>query len=335
MKRINRVICLIACLMLGKVAVYGIKTDFAKGADVSWVSQMESEGVKFYNQAGEEKECMELLRDDCGVNSIRLRVWVNPKDGWNGTDDVVAKGKRAQALGMRTMIDFHFSDTWADPGHQEMPEAWKNLNFEDLKKALAAHVESTLVALKEAGVEPEWVQIGNETTPGMMLPIGSVDNPRQLTELNNAGYDAAKKVFPSVKAIVHLDNGYDQSIYDRMFGILEENGGQYDMIGMSLYPYWAAKNGETDGWEGIADKCIANINYLRERYSRPVMICEIGMPYNEGADCKALIAKMMKADVEGIFYWEPEAPAGYNGGYTLGCFDDGKPTEAFDAFKKN
>lgn len=311
------------------------ETGFARGADVSWLTQMEAEGRKFYTPGKDrqEKECMELLRDYCGVNSIRLRVWVNPKDGWNNIDDVVIKARRAEKLGLRTMIDFHFSDTWADPGHQEMPEAWKSLSFDELKSALANHVAETLIALQKAGVAPEWVQIGNETTPGMMLPVGSVENPVQLTQLNNAGYDAVKSILPEAKVIVHLDGGNNQWAYDRMFDILESNGGKYDMIGMSLYPYWAEQQGETGGWEKVSDDCIANINHLKRKYSKPVMICEIGMPYDQGEICKQLIAKMMNTEVEGIFYWEPQAPNGYNNGYTLGCFDNDAPTVALDAFK--
>lgn len=313
-----------------------VKEGFAKGADVSWITQMEAEGLKFYTPGADrrEKECMELLRDDCGVNSIRLRVWVNPKDGWNGIKDVVAKARRAHALGMRLMIDFHFSDTWADPGHQVMPEAWQNLSFDEQKAALASHVKETLNALKAEGISPEWVQIGNETTPGMMLPVGSVDNPEQLTALNNAGYDAVKEVCPEAIAIVHLDGGNDQWRYDRMFDLLEKHGGKYDMIGMSVYPYWAEQAGETGGWQKVADDCVANIKHLKEKYGKPVMICEIGMPYDQGETCRELISRMMQTDVEGVFYWEPEAPAGYNGGYTLGCFDNGAPTVALDAFKQ-
>ncbi len=308
---------------------------FARGADVSWITQMEAEGLKFYTPGDNrrEMECMELLRDYCGVNSIRLRVWVNPKDRWNSIEDVVDKAKRAEALGLRTMIDFHFSDTWADPGHQVMPEAWNGLSFDALTDAVGNHVTETLNALKQAGVTPEWVQIGNETTPGMMLPIGSVDNPVQLTQLNNAGYDAVKAVFPEALVIVHLDSGNDRAIYDRMFDILEKNGGRYDMIGMSLYPYWAEQNGVKGGWEKVADDCIANINHLKQKYGKPVMICEIGMAYDQGELCRQLISKMMNTDVEGIFYWEPEAPNGYNGGYNLGCFDNDAPTVALDAFK--
>lgn len=312
------------------------ETGFARGADVSWLTQMESEGLRFYTPAPErhEMELMALLRDYCGVNSIRLRVWVNPADGWNSTDDVVAKARRAEALGLRTMIDFHFSDTWADPGNQKMPEAWKGLSFDGLKASVANHVDGVLKALKNAGVTPEWVQIGNETTPGMMLPAGSVDNPAQLTALNNAGYDAVKAVFPEAKVIVHLDAGNDRWRYDRMFGLLEANGGKYDMIGMSLYPYWAEEQGQPGGWKKIVDDCVANISYLKERYGRPVMICEIGMPHDKTELCRDLIARMMTTPVEGIFYWEPEAPAGYNGGYGMGCFENGSPTVALDPFRK-
>jgi arabinogalactan endo-1,4-beta-galactosidase len=309
---------------------------FACGADVSWLTQMESEGRKFYTPDSnrQEMECMQLLRDYCGVNSIRLRVWVNPVDGWNSIDDVVLKARRATRLGLRTMIDFHLSDTWADPGHQELPVAWQGLSFDDLKRAVSHHINETLTALQAAGVKPEWVQIGNETTSGMLLPIGSVDNPVQLTQLNNAGYDAVKAVFPETKVIVHLDGGNNQWAYDRMFELLESHGGKYDMIGMSLYPYWAEQQAESGGWQKVADDCIANIAHLRRKYNKPVMICEIGMPYNQAELCNKLITKMMGADVEGVFYWEPEAPNGYNGGYGLGCFNNDAPTVALDAFKK-
>lgn len=311
------------------------ETGFARGADVSWLTQMESEGRKFYtpDENRQEMECMQLLRDYCGVNSIRLRVWVNPADGWNNLDDVVLKAMRAEKLGLRTMIDFHFSDTWADPGHQEMPEAWKELSFDELTKAVASHVTDVLSALKNVNVTPEWVQIGNETTPGMMLPAGDVDaNPAQLTLLNNSGYDAVKAIFPEALVIVHLDGGHDQWRYDRMFDALENNGGKYDMIGMSVYPYWAEENGDEGGWHKIADDTIANISHLKEKYGKPVMICEIGMPYNQPEACSELISMMMATPVEGIFYWEPEAPNGYNDGYNLGCFDNDAPTSALSPF---
>lgn len=310
-------------------------TGMALGADVSWLTEMEAMGNKFYTPAPDsrEMECMTLLRDYCGVNSIRLRVWVNPVQGWNSIDDVVVKARRAEQLGLRTMINFHFSDTWADPGNQKMPKAWEGLPLDKLCEAVAAHVTQTLTALRTAGVTPEWVQIGNETPPGMMLPMGSVSKPAQLAALNNAGYDAAKAVFPNIKVIVHLDSGHKQSIYDRMFDALRSAGGKYDMIGMSVYPYWAEQQGVTGGWRQVAKDCIANINHLKSKYSKPVMICEIGMPYDQPEACRELLTTMLAAPVEGVFYWEPQSPPGYNGGYSLGCFDNNSPTSALDAFK--
>ena len=142
-----------------------------------------------------------------------------------------------------------------------------------------------------------------------------------------------KAICPDAKVIVHLDAGNDQWVYNRMFDILQANGGKYDMIGMSLYPYWAEQEGKTGGWLKVADDCIANIKHVKQKYNKPVMICEIGMPYDQAEACKQLIAKMMQADVEGIFYWEPQAPNGYNDGYNLGCFDNNAPTIALDAFK--
>ena len=116
---------------------------FAKGADVSWLTEMEKDGVKFYNQNGKATECMKLLREE-GTNSIRLRVWVNPEGGWCGKDDVIAKAWRAQQLGFRLMIDFHYSDTWADPGNQKVPAAWQGYTAEQMKQAVADHTKDVL-----------------------------------------------------------------------------------------------------------------------------------------------------------------------------------------------
>ena len=100
-----------------------VDAGFAKGADISWVTQMEADGQKFYNASGKEMECTALMKE-LGFNAVRLRVWVDPDGGWCGKDDVLEKARRAQALGMRIMIDFHYSDSWADPSKQVTPSAW-------------------------------------------------------------------------------------------------------------------------------------------------------------------------------------------------------------------
>ncbi len=301
---------------------------FAKGADVSWLTQMEAEGVTFKNAQGTETECMQLLRDDCGVNAIRLRVWVNPSDGWNNVDDVVVKARRADALGLRVMIDFHFSDTWADPAAQAIPVAWENYSLDEACTAVSQHVTEMLSKLKIYNVEPEWVQIGNESRTGMMWPLGKIDNDANYAKLNNAGYDAVKAIFPNCQVIIHLDSGDNLGLYTRVFNYMNSNGGEYDVIGMSLYP-------EVGMAQTAANTCLQNINTLYEKYGKPVMICEIGMNYDAAEECRDCIRTLMAGSehLTGIFYWEPEAPAGYNGGYNKGCFDNSQPTVALDGFK--
>ncbi len=163
---------------------------FAKGADISWLTEMENSGVKFYNTAGTQNDCMKILRD-LGMNSIRLRVWVNPVQGWCNKEDVLLKAWRAQNLGFRIMIDFHYSDHWADPGKQTKPEAWENMNFSELTQAVATHTSEVLQFLKEKGIMVEWVQVGNETGNGMLWEDGKAsENMAQYAQLNNTGYDA-------------------------------------------------------------------------------------------------------------------------------------------------
>ena len=206
-------------------------TAFTQGADISWVTEMEAAGQKFYNADGQETDCFRLMQE-LGMDAIRLRVWVDPKDGWSGKQDVVAKACRAHALGMDLMIDFHYSDSWADPGQQFKPAAWQGLSADELKVAIRNHTTDVLQALKAEGIEPRWVQVGNEIRPGMlwdedaarsgaMYDIRECDvkglnststavkyrkNVNNLAAFVNAGYDAVKEVFPQCTVIVHLDN---------------------------------------------------------------------------------------------------------------------------------
>lgn len=307
-------------------------TGFAKGADVSWLTQMEKEGCKFYNAKGSETECMTLLRD-LGMNSIRLRVWVNPVDGWCNKNDVLIKAWRANNLGMRIMIDFHYSDTWADPGKQIKPVSWTNLSFSDLKTAVATHTNDVLSALKTDGITPEWVQIGNETSDGMLWEDGRASaSMKNYADLTNAGYDAVKAVFPNTKVIVHLPDGNKNSLYRWMFDGLKNNGGKWDVIGMSLYP-------DATNWQTMNAQYLANINDMISRYGSDVMICETGMNWDQAETCKDfltdLIAKAKAVPNNkclGVFYWEPEGYVSWSG-YSMAAFDNsGRPTVALDAF---
>ena len=291
---------------------------------------------------------MTLMRD-LGMNSIRLRVWVNPSDGWCNKSDVVAKAWRAHQLGMRLMIDFHYSDVWADPGKQNIPAAWVGLSLNETKVAIADHTKDVLNALKDKGITPEWVQVGNETSNGFLWDMGQADrNPKQYAELFAAGYEAVKAVFPQSIVIVHLDNGFDNELYNWNLDILKNNGAKWDMIGMSLYPYWALNSGKETSAEKTITDCIANINKVSEKYDCDVMIVETGMECADDngklagdavlAEGKALLSRILEecrdntdGRCKGVFYWEPECKPSQ---YRLGAFtEDGYPTVIMDAFK--
>lgn len=322
---------------------------YAKGADISWSTQMEGDGVKFYNTQGAEKECTALMKE-IGMNSIRLRVWVNPDGGWCGKDDVLAKAKRAQALGMKIMIDFHYSDSWADPSKQIMPEAWKNFSMTELAEAVGIHTKDILNTLKSNNIDIEWVQIGNEVNSGMLHPHGKVEGTTVsgFAKLFNAGSKAAKEVYPEAKVILHVSNGQDAGLFSWFFGLMKTSGVTYDMIGMSLYPSWW-ENGRWTDWKSVTDKCISNIRSLVSTFAKPVMICETGMPSSEPQMSKEamqhLLSETMKIkECHGVFYWEPEVyggwkPADYEnlgwGSYDKGAFtENGRPSIALEPFGK-
>ncbi len=325
------------------------ESTFAKGADVSWLTEMEHDGKKFYDKSGAEKECMALLKS-LGTNAIRLRVWVDPDGGWCGKDDVVKKAVRASQLGMRLMIDFHYSDFWADPSRQNVPAAWKGYTVEQLKQAIASHTKDVLQAIKDKGVDVTWVQVGNETRDGMLWNTSDASltgqcskNAANFAAYVNAGYDAVKAVYPNAKVVVHVDKGNDLGGFTWLFGQLKSKGGKWDVIGMSLYPEYITDK----TWSQVADACLSNIKTLSSQYNCNVIISEIGMEWNS-SDAASLMSKMVTgckaiSTCEGIFYWEPEVYGGWKpanyvtlgwNAYTKGAFDNsGKPTSALDAYK--
>ena len=253
------------------------KGEYAKGADISWLTQMEDDGQKFYTATGKEMECTALMKE-LGFNAIRLRVWVDPEGGWCAKDDVLVKAKRAQELGMRIMIDFHYSDTWADPSNQKTPAAWTALPVYELASEVETHTKETLQLLKDNKVDVEWVQVGNETNSGMLHPVGKItDNADNFAILANKGYDAVKSVYPEAKVIIHRSEGHKANECSWLFSHLKKSNVKYDIIGLSLYPTWWENNGWC-AWKPIVDDCLANIKSLTSTFGKPVMICEIGMP---------------------------------------------------------
>lgn len=323
------------------------KNGFAEGADISWATQMESDGQKFLNAAGAETECTALMKE-IGFDAIRLRVWVDPEDGWCGKEDVLTKAKRAQALGMRLMIDFHYSGSWADPSKQTPPEAWKGHGLVQMGNAVAEHTSDVLNSMKDSGIDVEWVQIGNEVNGGMLWPSGKVqgNSAENFTAFLNHGYDAVKEVYPEAKVIVHVSNGHDSGLFEWFFNLMRVNKAEYDLIGMSLYPSWW-ENGGWNDWKPVVDKCIANIKSLNSTFGKPVIICETGMPVNEPQMSKDAVRYILDEtkkidDCHGVFWWEPQTdgkwkPSSYTAlgwnAYDKGAFKDGRPTIALDPFK--
>ena len=141
--------------------------------------------------------------------------------------------------------------------------------------------KDVLGAIKEMGIDVEWVQVGNETHQGMLFPTGqttSSDGIKNFAKFINSGYNAVKEIYPNAKVIVHLDQGNDANLYNRIFGYLHDNNAKWDVIGMSLYPDMYPTEGVADDWEDMNNKCIANMKNLIAKYNTPVMMCEIGIP---------------------------------------------------------
>ena len=337
-----------------------------KGADIGWATEYEAGGEYFCNADGERRECTELMKE-LGLDAVRFRVWVDPSrhGNWNGSEDLLVKAKRARDLDMAVMVDFHYSDFWADPKKQNIPASWSGKPYEEIRELLSQHTVDVLKMLKNNDINPKWVQVGNETSNGFLWTVkgdqwgdpipdslGRVtilesvghlrNNPRQYAGLFSAGYDAVKSVFPKAKVIVHLDNGFHQPLYDSNLDTLAKYGAKWDVVGMSLYPYWALDSGLETDEEMVITHCIDNINHVWNKYHTPVMIVETGFEVDEehpevmekGRDQLRRIIRESRATGHclGIFYWEPECRPSR---YRLGAFtSDGRPTVIMDGFRE-
>lgn len=312
---------------------------FWLGGDISGTTADEARGHFTMNRDSVVTETTRLMHD-YGMNATRLRVWVNPRDGFSSPEDVLRMAQRSQELGMPVMVDFHYSDWWADPGKQNPPEAWRGLSYEETCEALARHTRETLQLLKDNDIDVRWVQVGNETTNGFLWPMGNFhENPAQYAGLTKAGCRAVKGVYPDAKTIVHLDNGFDQALYDRVFDSLRGEGVSWDIIGMSVYPFWAIEGKREESELMTLVDAIANIRHLREKYGSEVMIVETGVDARRPVEGKQFIDALIRAAREltdggctGVFYWAPETDA--EAPYHLGAFSGGRPTVIMDAFRE-
>lgn len=308
---------------------------FAKGADISWILGLEAQGYTFKDRNGQTRDVIDILKNDYQMNAIRIRVWVNPSEdymnGYMNKDRAADLAVRAKNAGMAVMLTLHYSDSWADPGKQYKPAAWRNYSFQELMDAVWAHTVNVMNTMQARGVTPDWVQIGNETNDGMLWPEGRAStNMRNYAWLVNTGHNAVKSVSSSTKTIVHLSNGWDTALYEWNIGGLIDNGANFDMVAMSLYP-------EPHNWSTINSQAETTMNRITQLYGKEVIVSEIGMYYNYPNEAKAFIAdiisKTQSAGGKGVFYWEPASPPGYNDNYQKGAwYANGMPTGALDGF---
>lgn len=334
---------------------------FAKGADVSWLSEMEANGKTFKKKDGTTADCFEVLKD-CGVNAIRLRVWVNPTGGWSDKKDMVGLAQRAAKAGMALMVDFHYSDFFCDPSRQDIPKAWA-ADKADVNKMCAhvkEHTTEVLEALKAVGVTPAWIQIGNETRNGFLWPTGQLwsvsgstpGGKDNFNKLYQAGYNAAKAVFQSALVGPHLNNAYDDNAW--WFTDRKSGGCKFDFIALSHYPQAESKMTPAE-YNAAA---ISRMKSLNSTFKVPVIVSEVGVktPDNESAAASVLTEFMTEVKklsfCPGVFYWEPEVydwwkPSVYGNAdaiyqytgkreiwnpYNMGAFlSGGRPSKVMDA----
>jgi arabinogalactan endo-1,4-beta-galactosidase len=351
-----------------------VPTDpFIKGADISTLQAIEDAGGKYYDN-GVDKDLLDILQDH-GVNYIRLRIWNNPieADGYNDKAHVVALAKRVKAKGMKLLLDFHYSDFWADPGKQVKPEAWKDLSFNELQQAVYDYTADVMGELKAENAYPDMVQIGNEINPGMLLPEGSSSNYDNLTALLKKGIQGVRDTTPAgqeVKIMLHLAEGGKNDVFRGFFDAMRDRNVDYDVIGMSYYPYW----------HGPFNNLKNNLNDMAARYGKEVLVAETsyahtlgdgdgyadsftqneadeaGFPATVEGQAQMLttvmntVAHVPNGKGVGIFYWEPawipvpkDAEGHYQAGWRSGegsgwnnqaMFDfNGNALSSLDVFK--
>lgn len=258
---------------------------FIQGMDVSFLDEIEAAGGAFYED-GAAADCLDILKAN-GVNSIRLRIWNEPPRTFCNLERTIPIARRIKQKGFHFLLDFHYSDMWADPGKQFKPKAWESLDLEGLRQAVYDYTKQVMTALREANALPDMVQIGNEITPGMLWPAGKVDAEfdtdvqwEAFASLVKAGIRAAKEVHPGVNIMIHIDRGGDNASSVKFYDRFAALGVEFDMIGLSYYPWW----------HGTLEDLRANLNDLATRYGKEIVVVETAYPWTtEPADGLAFI----------------------------------------------
>ncbi|MCX7044028.1 MAG: glycosyl hydrolase 53 family protein [Candidatus Sumerlaeota bacterium] len=272
---------------------------FMIGADISWVPEQEDKGRRFSDN-GIQKDVFEILKDH-KFNYIRLRIFCNPaapkgysSKGFCGLEQTLKMAKRIKAAGMKFLLDFHYSDTWADPAHQIKPEAWKDLHGADLQKAVRDYTREVLQKMKDEGTPPDMVQIGNEISAGFLRPDGAFDKSLDgFCGLLKAGIAGAREADPSLKIMLHLACG-GQNPQSRWFlDNVTSHGVEFDIIGQSYYPKW----------HGTLADLKSNLTDLAQRYRQPIILVEYSTP--NVREINDVVQGLPNGKGLGSFIWEP------------------------------
>lgn len=305
---------------------------FIKGMDISMLYELEGLGAQYFEN-GIEKDAISIFKD-YGVNAVRLRLWENPYDKDNnsyggGTNDLSVTKKLAHRVieaGLDFVLDIQYSDFWTDPKKQIKPKAWKELSNEDLDVKVYKYTKSVLEELNKEGIRPSMVQVGNELSNGILWPDGQLPNYDGMCSLIENGIKAVREFDSDIKIILHLDFGGDNNLYRTWFDKATEYGLDFDIIGLTYYPYW----------HGTLDELKNNMNDISSRYSKDVMVVEtaIGFTTDTHNDCSMIFGEELSSKVKyeasengqaeflkdlmnlikgindnrglGFFYWEPE-----------------------------
>ncbi len=361
-RRFARKLAGLTLALLALAPAFRAADDFIAGADFSLLPFFESHGIA-YKDNGQTQDALTILKDR-GVNCIRLRLFTSspaqaqadPYNYINNLDYTVPLAVRVKNAGLKFMLDFHYSDTWADPAHQSMPAAWTNLDFPQLAQQMRDYNSNCIAAFKTADAMPDYVQVGNEITGGVLWPIGAVPGTNAAVQWSQLGQlltaaiqgikDAAGTNVP--KIVVHIDRGGDWSSTKWFFdNLIQTQHVQFDIIGESYYPFW-------HGSLGDLANCLTNAALS---YGKPVMVAETAFPWtnsywttdilglpgttNGQVQYVAALAQAVKSVPNGlgagIFWWGAEYQklngvneAGFN---TTSFFDaQGNVLPAADAF---
>jgi len=268
------------------------------GADISFLPELEARGRKFYDK-GVEKDAMEILKD-YGFNYIRLRVFndpaapkgYSPGKGFCDLEHTKIMARRIKALGLKFLLDFHYSDTWADPGKQFKPAKWTDLSFPALNDSVRYFTKRVLTELKEQGTLPDMVQVGNEINHGMLWPTGKNNNMDSLATLVKSGIAGIKEVSSKPKIMIHIACGGQNEESIKFIDAFLERGVKFDIIGQSYYPEW----------HGTIMDLKNNLTDLTKRYKQDVIVVEYSQKKREVND---VAFQLPGKKIKGTMIWEP------------------------------